>query len=231
MTGELTFNLWTFLFLLLFAGLLLAIIRGLRWGIRLLPVAATTRSGLLGAIPLVEIGFGGLFLLLAVERVFRGNPVFAGTAVVGLLFFGLWLSGESLRDVIAGVVLRTGGSIGLGDRVRLDGLEGRVVGLGYRVLTLELGGGDESLVPYGTLSRAAIVRTPLVFGAHRHSFRLGIGADVERIRRTVLLCHWASISRHPVIELVDDEVEVTVFALDPDEGPAVESFVRRHLSS
>ncbi|MEZ4318301.1 MAG: mechanosensitive ion channel family protein [Myxococcota bacterium] len=235
MNEELTLNLGTLLSLLVLAAALLVAVRGVRWGARLLPVSSSTRSTLLEAIPLVEICLGALYLLLAVERIFRGSPLFGGVAVVGVLFFGLWLGGETLRDVVAGVMLRAGGSVSLGDRVRVHGLEGRVSELGYRVVTLDLGGGDESLVPYSQLSRHAIVRTPHVFGAHRHVFRLPLAADPDRVRQMVLLSHWSSVSRPPILEVREGPdgpgLEVTVFALDPDQGPAIEGFVRRHSRS
>lgn len=202
---------------------------GVRWGARLLPLTSRSREAVLGALPLFDFVLGTFFVLFAVERIFRGSPAFAGIALVGVFFFGLWLLGESLRDVVAGVLLRLGGSVGIGDRVRLDGLQGRVTQLGYRVLTLELSAGDESLVPYSRLTRAAIVRTPHVFGAHRHNFHLPAGTDVEKLRRSVLLCHWSSAARPPVIRVGEDGLDVTVFALDPDAGPAIERFVRRDL--
>jgi len=229
MTGDLSINLGTAVSLFLTALALFVGVRSFRWIIHLLPVASRTRNTLVEAVPLLEIGLSGVYVLVAVERIFRGSPLFGGIAVVGVFFFALWLGGDSLRDVISGVLLRTSGCIGLGDRVRLDGLEGRVAALGYRVLTLELSGGDESLIPYSQLSRTAIVRTPHVFGAHRHTFRLPTGTDAERVRQTVLLCHWSSVSRQPVIEPGDDGLDVTVFALEPDHGVSVERFVREHV--
>jgi len=228
MTGDLRFDLGTVVSLFLTALALFVGVRSFRWAIRLLPVASRTRTALADAVPLLEIGLSGVFVLVAVERIFRGSPLFAGIAVVGVFFFGLWLGGDTLRDVIAGVLLRTSGSVCVGDLVRLDGLEGRVSALGQRVLTLELSGGDESLIPYSKLARTAIVRTPHVFGAHRHSFHLPAGTDAERVRQTVLLCHWSSVSRQPVIEPRDDGLDVTVFALEPDHGVTVESYVRKH---
>lgn len=228
MTGELTFNLGTALSLAGWFAILVLAVGAFRWSIRLLPLSSHTRTMLTGSLPLVEMVFGAVYLLVAVERIFRGSPLFGGLALVGVMLFGLWLGGETLRDVLAGVLIRTGGSVGVGDRVRFGGLEGRVTALGYRVLTLDLGAGDESQIPYSQLSRTAILRTPHVFGAHRHSFHLPAGTDAEKVRQTVLLCHWSSVSKPPVIEASDDGLEVTVFALDPEQGPVVESFVRQH---
>lgn len=224
-------NLWLLARLLVYALVLLLIVRGLRLALQVAPMNAARRRALLQGFPLVELLVSAVFVLTAVRELFEGWP--QGVALLGIVFGGLWLARHALMDIITGVLLRTGGNVALGDRVRLEGLEGRVTRLGTRVLAVETHGGDEALVPYSLLSRQAVIRTPLVHGSHRYTFRL-LGEDAvepDEVRRLVLLCHWSAVARPPVIELgPDGTCEVTVFAIAPDRGPDIEAYVRSFLT-
>ena len=221
-------TLWIVARLLVYALLLVAVVRGLRLALRLAPMSAARRRAMLQAYPMVELMVGVVFAFAAVRELFDGWP--EAVAALGIVFGLLFLARFALMDVLTGVLLRTGGTVARGDRVQLQGLQGRVTRLGPRVLAIETRGGDEALIPYSLLARQSVIRTPLVEGAHRYTFRLDgeLASDPERVRRLALLCHWSAVARRPVVELgADGGCEVTVFAVAEDRGPDIEAFVRR----
>lgn len=201
----------------------------LRAGVRRIPGLPKVQAMLESLLPLVEVGLGGLWIVLMVQGVFVSNPIFGGVAMVGVLLYGLWLGREPIQDTLAGVILRTGRGLRVGDKLNVDGLEGQIRELGPRKATLQLHNGDEGLVPYTKLSRATIIRTPMVFGAHQHTFRLPPGTDVNRVERAALLSHWSSVTLPPLLDVREEGVHVTIFTLDPRKKAAVEAFIRARV--
>lgn len=229
MTEQISLSTGDIVYLLLITVAILGSGALLRAAVQRIPALPRVQAALASLVPLVEVALGGLWIVLMVQRVFRPSPIFGGVAMVGVLLYALWLGREPVRDTLAGVILRTGGAVRVGDNLFVDGIEGRVQALGPRLATLQLRNGDESLVPYTKLSGAAIVRTPLVFGAHRHTFRLPPETDANSVVRAALLCHWSSVARIPVLDLREGGLFVTVFALEPSKGAAVEAFVRTRV--
>lgn len=142
-----------------------------------------------------------------------------------------------MRDLLAGVALKAGRVCQVGDRVRIEGIEGRVARMGYRVLVLETTRGDEVVLPYGRVAREAVVRTRTADGVASHEFTLQLPPQLstaearERIRRAALLCHWAAVAREPeVAQTGDAELAVTVFSLDPEHATEIERAVRATLA-
>lgn len=223
---------WTLLQLLLWAGVLVVVVQGLRLVLKVAPMASARRRSLEQAFPMVELLVAAVYLVSAVQTLFRDAPLLAAVAVLGVLFGGLWLARHALLDVVTGVFLRTGGSVARGDRVRVDGVDGVVTWLGTRSLAIETQEGEEALIPYSRLAGKSVMRTPRVDGAYRHSFRLESGSSIsaDRIRQLAMLCHWSSVARAPVVVVkADGEHDVTVFALQADRGGEIEAFVRKGL--
>jgi small-conductance mechanosensitive channel len=232
MNVELTVSLWTLLRLVVVALLCIGVVRGLRLAIQVAPLLPATRRSLVQAWPLVGLLVGASYVMWAVQQLVRSEPLLSALAVLGVVFGLFWLTRVTLMDAVTGALLRAGGSVGVGDSIRLDEVEGRVSHLGYRVLGIATRGGDEVLVPYSRVAGASMVRTAATDGAHRHTFRLAAtGRDLpERVRQRALLCHWSSVARLPTVNVEDDgTLEVTVFALAAEHGAAIEAFVRRGL--
>jgi small-conductance mechanosensitive channel len=154
--------------------------------------------------------------------------------VVAGFAFAAW---PAARDVLAGVSLKAGRVCHEGDHVRFGDLEGRVVSMGYRVLTMETTNGDQAIVPYSRIAREALVRTRSLGGVSAHRFELDVatpGAFSElrsRIAEAALLSHWCAFTREPEVRpLGEGGVEVTVFSLDAHHGPDIEAAVRASLA-
>lgn len=235
MTG-LQIHWGTFARVLALALVLLFVLRALRFALSITPMSAARRHNLEQAMPVLEVTVGAIYLVAAVREFFSSQPAVATVGTLGVVFGGLWLSRHAMMDFLTGVFLRSSGSVGIGDRVQLDGIQGNVTRLGNQFLALETREGDEALIPYSRLARQSVVRTPLVDGAFRHTFEVRRPEAMtpreaaDELRRLALLCHWSSVSRPPIVDPRGDDLAVTVFALDRERGADIEAFVRASLT-
>lgn len=218
-------------------GLLLA------WLLRLLvalvevgPMSPRLRTSMLRFAPVVELTVAVAYVTSAVVALRADEPAFAWTliALVATLVVFSW---SSLYDVVLGVAFRIAQVCQVGDQVRVDDVEGRVLEVGTRALVLQTREGDEAVVPWGRVGRRTLRRTQSVSGAYVHSFMLdepaGEGyADLKRrVIAAAMRCHWASAVHEAKVERrVGGQVEVSVYAHDADHAPLVEAAVRRVLA-
>jgi len=221
------------------AGVLLfGVLFGARWALSVLPMNKERRAVLERASPLVGALVVLSYLLLAARSLFHDEPI-ALPVVLALVVAGFaFAAWPAARDVLAGVSLKAGRVCHVGDHIRCGDLEGRVLSMGYRVLTMETTNGDQAIVPYSIVARDALVRTRSLGGVTAHRFELEIatpGAFSElraRVVEAALLSHWCAFTREPEVRpLRDGCVEVTVFALDASHGPDIEAAVRTGLSN
>lgn len=219
---------------LLLTVLLFALLRWLRWLLGLVPMSKGRREALNRGILVSETVVVLVFLLTYVPMVFEVNPaytpIFFGVLILGIV----WVSWFVIRDAVAGLFIKAGEIVRLGDTVSFDGARGRITALGVRVLELETSEGEQIIVPYSRLTHQAVTRTAAVDNVIRHSFRLPrAGLDVPatraRVRCVALSHHWSSLAREPQIEIENDALLVTVFALDDVHGPNIESAIREVL--
>lgn len=215
--------------LLLFGGLI-----ALRWVLELVPMARARRDAIARATPVVGALVGVAYLLWVGKSLFHRHPdyePFVLTVIVAGVVAASWFA---VRDVITGVILKAGRVCQVGDQVRVEGVEGRIKRMGLRVLTIETNRGDEAIIPFSSIARESVLRTPVIDSVALHVFKLPVPPEVSVpdakavVREQALRSHWAALSREPEVQLVDDDTfEVTVYALDVDHGPEIEAAVRR----
>ncbi len=211
---------------------LIAMVVGLSRLVALLPMRRERRQFFERGLPV----FGALlvlpYVLFAARIALQNSGPISVVATLGIATASLAAGWPAIRDVVAGVLIKSGRVCSVGDRIAVNGLEGSVVEMGLRTITLETNLGDEALLPYAVLARSTIVRTPAVEGIAPHVFRLQTpaSASVSDARAAVLeaaMCsHWASVVRQPEVKSIGKNgYEVTVFALNPDHGMDVENAV------
>jgi len=225
------------LFLIL-AILLFGLFRLIRYFLRVMPLTKARRSTFLRLLPTVEILVGLLYILSAIPLVFKDHPDYSPIVLTIILGGVVWVSWFAIRDFMAGVFLKAGKVCRIGDHVRLDGIEGRVKQMGFRVIEVVSSTGDEIVVPYSRISKQSISRLPKVDGLARHSFRLELPSTLpplqakQRVWGAALNDHWASLKRDPQVDISSDgSLDVTVYALTPDHGPLIEQSIREQVYS
>ena len=205
---------------------------------RVLPLAASRRANIRRALPFLETLVALVYILTAVPMVFKDHPHYSPLVLSALIAGVVWVSWFAIRDVVVGLVLKAGGVCKVGDWVRLDEVEGRVIALSYRVMELESQSGETSYVPYGRVSQQAIGCTPAVKGLAAHAFTLACSDAVpmprvkRAIRAAALNHHWASLIREPrIAQTAAGQLDITVYALEPENGPGLEAIIRRAVDA
>jgi small-conductance mechanosensitive channel len=140
-----------------------------------------------------------------------------------------------LKDVAAGVVLKSAGSCHIGDVIGTQNYTGKVTRMGVRSVSLALSDGDELVIPFSRVTSDILWLKAAGSALFSHSFVVGVAEPertstlFDRVRRAVLLHHSAACSRPPEIRVAQEGLEVTVFTLDERRGPEVERSVRSLL--
>lgn len=220
--------------LLLLAGLVLfGLLRLFRYLLDLAPMSRTRRETLVRASPSVGVFVGLLYVLFAARTVFKEYPDFVPIVLTLIVAGFIGVTWFAFRDFVAGVVIKTGRVCSVGDFVQINDVQGRIAQMGLRVLTIETGEGDEAVIPYSSIARESLLRTPVTDSVSLHSFEVARPETMEAvdvqtlIREAALRSHWSSLVREPKVSRIgDDAFEVTVFSLDAEHGAHVERAVR-----
>lgn len=218
---------------LLGGAVMIVLMRLAEAGIKLLPVSRAHQHAVRRVAPsvgvLLIVGY-----VLFVARVLIGSSREFDVLVLPLVFAGLVAAAwNPLKDLMNGVVLKAGDVCSVGDTISVGEVRGRVVAMGYRVVTLETPAGEEVVIPYTSMAAESVSRVPVLRGAQAHVFELELGRDVDsaevmaKIQRSALLCHWSSVVRSPEVHVLPrGSFQVTVFPLVAERAPEIEQRVR-----
>lgn len=219
-------------------AVMLVLLRAAEAGIRLLPISSVRKNAVQRIAPSLGV------LLVVGYVLFAARVLVGGGREFDMLVLPLVLAGvvaaawKPLKDVINGVVLKAGDVCSVGDTICVGDVRGRVVRMGYRVVTLETQAGEEVVIPYTSMAAESVSRVPVLRGAQAHVFELSAekGQDpaeaVAKIQRSALLCHWSSVVRSPEVRILPGGAfQVTVFPLVAERAPDIEQRVRRALGA
>lgn len=178
-----------------------------------------------------------LYLLFVVAWLLRDHP---GMVPWALAVLGLGVAAASwpaIRDVLEGAYVRASPAFAVGDRVQIGTVRGRIRRLGYRNVYIEGTDGELAILPYRLIATQPILRSAELDRGAFHVFRVPVPAErsipelKRQVRESALLNHWSSIARPPQISATaDGHVEITVFAIDPDQAPEIERAVRKAIA-
>jgi len=201
------------------------------------PMSRARRALVERVRPLAGLVLVLVFVVLAVRWILDSGDQRAWLALVLVAGGVVAVSWSPLRDVFEGVFLRAGRACSVGDRVQVGAIRGRVYRLTLRGIHIESGDGELAFVPYRLAAAQPMLRTTGEDTAF-HMFRVPLPANrsLAEARRvileTALLSHWSSIARHPAVAAAESgDLEITVFAIDPDRAPEIERALRRALET
>jgi hypothetical protein len=179
--------------------------RLLGWTAAVLPIGADRRTSLRRWLPAVQLGFVITVVVLAAVFAFDVTATLVVIAVIALLVIGgAWFA---IRDVVAGVVLRTEHGFEPGNALVGDDIAGRIQRVGVRSLEIESSDGRRVRLPWSRLRSVPLsVERPRSGGRALHFTvtlpRRGGGRDdIARIRSAALHAFFASARREPYIRL------------------------------
>ncbi|MFV8754860.1 mechanosensitive ion channel domain-containing protein [Nannocystaceae bacterium ST9] len=195
-----------------------------RWSLIALALVAALALGMLsvraGAAPTLRRGqrwFHALSVLtwtigawLAGLRLLEA-PTLAETAARALLLLVLIIVPlPILRDVFSGLAIAIEGRHRIGDDVRVDAHEGRIVGFGLRSVILRDRDGTETTLPYRRFAAHEIVRLNLASRDAPCQFEVAVPPDFDldagtrRLLEAAMLSPYAAPGRRPEVFAVAD---------------------------
>ncbi len=217
------------------AALLIVLFRLL---LRIAPMSAPLRMRLRTVRPLVE----AVLVLIAVawiaNRFFADRPALAPFVTLGILGVAVAAAWLPLRDLVSGVLLRSESEFERDQWIHVEGIEGRVRGVGLRALEVERDDGLRVRVPWHRLAMVPYARATSGEAARAHTFTV----EVQRSRRpaehlstlhaAALNCFYSSPRVEPQVRLLEERersilCEVTVYAADPAFFPEIEAAVKK----
>lgn len=190
--------------------------------------------------PMVECLVWIIFAAWGVSYAFDTGSV--GTLMFLLLGVGglLWSGRFILGDWIAGVVFKAGDRYHVDDRVRFNGISGRLFHLGTLSLTLETDDQGSVDIPYSRLVKDGILEKQAC-DKDCTAFSLTLASDesypviLSKLNRVILSAPWTSILKNPRITLKHRSenayaVDVVIHLIDPSFAAEAETYVRKQMA-
>lgn len=190
--------------------------------------------------PMVECLAWIMFAAWAVSDAFDTGSM--GTLIVLLLGVGgfLWSGRFILGDWIAGVVFKAGDRYHVDDRVRFEGISGRLSHIGNLSLTLETVEQGSLDIPYSRLVKDGILEKQAC-DKDCMAFSLTVPSDDpyplihSKLHTVILSAPWTSILKEPRITLKHRSdkayvVDVSIHLIDLSFAAETETYVRNQMA-
>lgn len=225
------------LWLLLVGLLLVAFLAALRGALALVPLNRKRHNLVEGAIPLIASLTGFAYLLYSLRLLFGDQPQYlplvlglATVMVIGASWF-------AVRDLISGVLLKSGRVCKVGDRIRIADVDGVIQHMGLRLMAIESESGGVALVPYSKIASESVIRAPSRGSVLPHVFQVKVPPSItmsqarSALRMAISQCHWASLVREPELTVLSEKTyEVTVFSIAVERSAEIEAAARASLA-
>ncbi len=203
-----------------------------------LPEQRTQQVKLERLLPVVEGIVWFSWVMWGVQGVFNNKLVYTLIILGIMLVIIVALSWFAIRDFIAGIVLKLEGAFTIGERIKVQDLEGRVKELGYFGVKLENFRGEIMSVPYSAVSGVTRVQPKSSEAIKNHSFRLDLPkkytptTSIDKIRELILNTPWAAITKRPHIKLVIEgeahyTFEIIIYSLHSRYFQKTETHLRK----
>ncbi|MCB0716828.1 MAG: mechanosensitive ion channel [Bacteroidetes bacterium] len=222
---------------LLVAGVLVVLLV-LRKALYVVRLGDAQRARLNRVLPVVETLAGIVFIVWSVRILlpqYDDAPFWTIVALVVILAGAGWFA---LRDLVAGIVLRSGGYLHVGRWMQAGSVAGFVTEIGYRTVALDADDGSRVRIPFSQLERSTLSSTDQTQTARAHTFQIELPATqsvaerTAQIRAAALTSFWSSANREPYVHFLDEragmqQFEVVAFCLDESYATDLEQSVRR----
>ncbi len=157
-----------FLQLFILAFILILLLRLAYRALHMIEPSSKVRKILLRYFPMLEFGIWLWFVFRASSAAFSQYPyhniVMSAIALALVLVFGWYL----LRDLVAGMVIKTESSLEKDQFLKTELASGRIKRLGYRSVVLETDHGDKIRIPYSRLNKLLLIRPAEEEASHSH---------------------------------------------------------------
>ena len=221
--------------LLLFAGLWV-----LKLLIRRLPIKRSYKIKVDRFLPMLEGLMWLGFLIWGVQLLVKDsfwNSI--GLLLVSLIVL-LMISWFLARDFLAGIILKSEGSLNLNDWIKISEVKGKVISMGYRSMVLETEVGETVNMPYTKISNEISIKPNPSEKIKSHAFKLSLSKDGDyrktesQIKSTILNAPWSSVKKKPQVKLLDEtdtrfHIEVIIYSMRLTYFQKIKNYLRTHM--
>ena len=189
-------------------------------------------------LPVLEGIIWFSWVIWGVQGVFNNKLVYSLIILGLLVVIIISLFWFAIRDFIAGVILKLEGAFNIGERIKVKEMEGRVKELGYFGMKLENFQGEIISMPYSAVSGVTRVQSKSNDKVKNHSFQFELSRkyapveSIEKIRESILNTPWASVTKPPHIQLINNSQEhytfdIIVYSLHPRYFQKIETHLQK----
>lgn len=170
-------------------------------------------------MPIVEAVVWLGYMLWCIQQLIQNDTWNAIGILIILLLLVVMLSWFVIRDYLAGIVLKSDGSMKLNDWIKVKNIEGKITEMGHRAMIITTDSGETVNVPYSTLSGEISAKPNPSEKLISHTFEIKISrvanseSTITQIRRSILNAPWASVRKSPEIKLLADSREFYHFEI------------------
>ncbi len=206
------------------------------------PIRKSLKTKLDRLIPIAEALVWLGFILWGIRQLMR-NELWTsiGVMVIVVLVVAL-LTWFVARDYLAGIVLKSDGSMRLNDWIKIKGFEGKITKMGQRAMVITSNSGETVSIPYSTLSGEISIKPNPGEKLISHTFELKISkrgdleTSINEIRKALLNAPWASIKKSPEIKLLSDsaedyQFEITLYSIRQVYFQKIKEYMRSGLAA
>lgn len=221
-------NSWQSIFInfILIGIILLLLFRVIRYSLPLFARENKQRDYISRQLPVIETILWFLFLSWFTFRFAQKLELYA-LIVAGFLFILIfWFARFFLRELIAGIIFKSGDRYKKGDFITTSEHSGRIYRFGIDSLEVENAKGQIVFIPYSKLVGDAIhMRSEGADKASGHSFRLTVIGEKnlaqleQEIQLFALTLPWININKTAQISLICQdanqiELNITIYLID-----------------
>jgi len=200
------------------------------------------RNWLRRTVPLVEGLVWFIFILIGLNRLTIASFWSSLAIVLICLITLIWVSWYALRDIIAGIIIKTEGAITVNDRIQLKEVTGQIKRMGYRIMEMETDTGETVNVPFSKVSGALQIKSNPGEKMKSHRFEL-ISKNDNKIPANELLrlvqkvaynAPWSSLKKAPQVKLLKEAeghkyFEIIIYALKVEYFSSIKNYLSTHL--
>jgi len=174
------------------------------------PIRKSIKGRINRILPLFEAVVWLGFVLWSIGQLVKNEAWSAIGALVIIMLVIVLLFWLVVRDYLAGIILKTDGSVKLNDWIRVKNFQGKISNLGQRTMEVTTDSGETINIPYSTISGEISAKPNPAEKLINHSFTLKTSrnADVEEVidllRRGILNAPWSASTKSPEIKLVNE---------------------------
>ena len=172
-----------------------------------------SRKKMAQIFPIIEGIIWGIFSVFAVIIVIQHNPIL-GTILIGLIIAFSW---TFIRNYVSGLIIQLGGTLQVGQHIKLDDFEGTIVGLNRLSVELELNNGEKVNFPYYKFGTSTFIKTTPSEKIVSDVMELATSKALpvmdikEEIYQNLIIIPWNLPIIKPKVDLLREEKEQYVF--------------------